>query len=571
MARIKFVRILALVIFLFLGIMLIKLQLIQGKKFKALSDKNCIRLIPQLGCRGKILDRSGRILVTNRLSYDLMVMPEDLQEREKVFAGVAPVLGTGIKALRDASKRNFVSSSLPVTLAVNLDLNKAIALEELKVDIPGIIIQPRPLREYPFAGLACHVLGYLGEIDRWRLTRLEPYGYKTRDIVGFGGVEEKYDYYLRQEEGGLSIEVDHRGRLTRVLGFRPPVNGKDIKLTIDLDLQRIAEKGLGGKRGSVVIIEPHSGQVLAMASSPGYSPEAFVEKSQSMLISLFQDADAPLLNRAISGLYPPGSIFKTVVACAALESGKINLGTSFYCSGALRVGKKEFKCWSVHHDQDLNAAIAHSCNVFFYRTGLLIGPALIHDYALKFGLGKTAAFDLPYESGGNIPSAFRKKIYKFQNWFDGDTANFSIGQGECLVTPLSMARLVSVFANGGFLVTPHITKEIAGKDISARQKKKVNLRLRKSTLEALRQGMRFAVLSPKGTANVLSGLPVPVAGKTGTAQAASGQPHAWFVGFFPFDNPKYAICVLLEHGGPGYYSCVAAKQMIEQMFQEGLI
>ncbi|MCX5703130.1 MAG: penicillin-binding transpeptidase domain-containing protein, partial [Candidatus Omnitrophica bacterium] len=379
------------------------------------------------------------------------------------------------------------------------------------------------------------------------------------------------DYYLRQEEGGLSIEVDHKGRFVRTLGFRPPRNGRDIQLTLSLKIQKIVEDKLGDRKGCVIIMDPDTGEIIAMVSSPSFNPSAFVDKSSSSLSYLFNNPDAPLINRAISAAYPPGSTFKAIVATAGLETKKINLSTTFLCKGSIFVGKQEFACWNIHNQQSLIPAIAHSCNVFFYKTGLLIGPWAIHDYAVKFGLSRPTSFELPYEASGFLPSPLWRKINRFRNWFDGDTVNLSIGQGDVLVTPLQMVRMMAVFANRSFLVTPYIVKAVDGRDISLYQRKITHFPIKTSTIDYIRQGLRGVVLDAAGTANVLSSLAVPVAGKSGTAQAPPGQAHAWFIGFFPFKNPRFTICVFLERGGPGYFSCVLAKQIIEAMLSEGLI
>lgn len=571
MARTRIVNLLIVCTFLFLGLGIVNLQVIQGKKFKTLSDKNCIRILPQEGCRGKIFDRQGLPIADSELSYDLMLLSQDKKELDKTILAVSKVLGRTQNDLKDTLRKSFVASSLPVAIAKNIDLKKAIALEELKTDFPDIIIQPRPTRYYPYGSLASHVLGYLSEIDHWRLTKLQDYGYNTKDIVGFGGIEEKYDYYLRQDEGGLLYEVDHKGKFIRVLGFRAPRNGKDLWLTLDLRVQKIVERNLADKKGACLLMDPYSGEIIAMASSPDFNPSVFTGKLSPSVKNLFNNPDAPLINRAISGAYPAGSIFKLIVATAGLETGKIKSSTTILCRGSILIGKQEFDCWDIHNYQNITAAIAHSCNVFFYKTGLLLGAQTIHDFALKFNLSRPIPFELPYEAGGFVPSPLWKKIYRFKNWFDGDTANFSIGQGDLLVTPLQMARVTAVFANNGYLVTPYIVKSVAERDISGYQRKAVNLHLKPGTLNYITQGLRNVVLDPAGTGHVLSGLSVSVAGKTGTAQVPRGQPHAWFTGFFPFKNPKYVICVLLENGGPGYYACVVAKQIIEQMANEGLI
>ncbi len=571
MERKSFLKFLIILMFSTLFAALLNLDLLQGAKFRRLSDSNCIRLITQSGARGNILDRAGEIIVDSRISYDVLILPQELDQIDRILGGVSGILEIGVKELKAAFRNNYFSSSIPVTVASNIDLKKAILLGEYKLEEPSIIIQPRPLRHYPYGALASHVIGYVNEIDRWRLTKLEDYGYKTKDIVGFGGVEEKYDYYLRQEEGGLSVEVNHRGKFMRVLGFEPPCNGKDIQLTLDLKIQKIAEESLSGRKGSIILMDPQSGEILALANYPNFNPAVFVNKRTRLIAGLFNNPDSPLINRAISSSYPPASVFKVVLASAGLELKKINLYTSFLCRGSTMVGARKFSCWDVHGVQDIISAIAHSCDVFFYKTGLLVGAQNIHDYALKLGLGRSLGFELPYETSGFIPSPLWRKINKFQKWFDGDTANLSIGQGDCLVTPLQAANMMAVFANGGYLPSPYIIKTVGVLDLSEKKKKLSRVAFKKSTFEIIRRGLRAVVSDPKGTGNVLSGLGVSVAGKTGTAQVSRGATHAWFIGFFPYDKPKYVICVLLENGGPGHAASVVARQIIEAMNNQGLI
>ncbi len=569
--RIKVVNCIIIIIFSFLAFNILNMEVIQGEKFQKLSNKNYLRLIPQEGSRGRILDRQGNIIVDNNLAYNVMVSSSGNNDIDKTLLEAAKVLGTDFKDLKEAFRNKYIGSFMPTTIATNISVKKAIALEELKPDVDNIMIQPYPLRSYPYGSLACHIIGYLNEIDLWRLTKLTDYGYKTKDIVGFGGVEEKYDYLLRQETGGLSVEVDHRGRFVSVLGLKPPRNGKDIQLTIDLRIQKIVEDNLKGKSGSAILMDPYSGEIIAMANNPNFEPSAFVNKSGSSIRNLFANSEAPFVNRAITGVYPAGSVFKIVVATAALETGKINASTAFLCTGSMHIGNKEFACWDTHGTQNLTGAIANSCNVFFYKTGLLVGAQTIYDYAVKFGFSHPTAIELPYEASGFLPSPLLRKIYKFQNWFDGDTANFAIGQGELLVTPIQIIRMMAAFANKGTLVTPSIIKAIDGDIVVNLKKRPVALSLKNSTINYIRQGLRGVVSDPKGTANTLSSLAVSVAGKTGTAQVFRGQPHGWFVGFFPYEAPKFVICVFLEHGGSGHAASVVAKQIIEGMIREGLI
>jgi penicillin-binding protein 2 len=569
--RIRFLFFLVLAIFIFLVISLLNLTVFRGQEYRALSNKNCIRLIPQEGSRGKILDTNGRMIVGSAVSYNVVVLPQEREALIKTFAGLSNILNVSSDELWKRFRKGYSEPSMPVAIAKNISLEKAMALEERKLDFDGVIIQSDALRFYPYGKLACHVVGYLGQIDRWRLTKLADYGYKTKDIVGMGGIEERYDYYLRQEDGGLSVEVDHQGRFSRVLGFRPPQSGKDIQLTLDLRVQKIVENAMEGKTGSVVIMDPQTGEILAISSSPNFDPSLFVKKDDKQVSYLFSDPSAPFLNRAISATYPPGSVFKPIVAAAGLESGKINLSTTFYCPGSLMVGRREFKCWGTHLDQDLVRAIAHSCDVFFYKVGLAVGPQMLHDYSVRFGLTRPTGVELPYEESGFVPNPIWKKIYKFQKWYSGDTANFAIGQGEVMVTPLQITRMMAVFANRGKLVTPYLLKSIDGQDFSASHRKIVDLHIKDKVIESINEGLRKVVSEEKGTASILANLGVSVAGKTGTAQNPRGLSHGWFTGFAPYEKPRYVICVFIEHGEHGYLAALVAKKIFEDILREKLI
>ena len=544
------------------------MQVAQSSKLRRLSDQNSVRLVVQEGGRGVIYDRNSEVIAGNVLSHDLMIMTQDKPEVNRVLPVIARISGVSLEELRSRIKNSYTAAFAPVTLIKNIGLKKAVAYGELKTEYNCIVVQPHPLRNYPAGKLACHVLGYLGEIDHWRLTKLKDYGYKTRDIVGFGGIEEKLDYYLRQKEGALSLEVDHKGKFIRLLGFKPAQDGKDIQLTLDIRLQKLAEAALEERKGAVILMDPYSGQVLAMASSPGFEPEVFLAgKLQSGRVF----SDSALVNRAISSAYAPGSVFKLVTASAGLETKKINLGTTYFCPGKLRVGNRDFACWDTHHEENLAAAIAHSCDVFFYKTGLLAGPQALHDYALKFGLGKPSSIDLPYETNGFVPDPLWKKISRMQGWYDGDTANFSIGQGDLLTTPLQISRMVAAFANQGTLVTPYLVKSIAGVEVEVKRRKRIKVAVKKEIINYVRKDMLGTINDPQGTAGLLSVLPVAVAGKTGTAQAGGNRNHGWFAGFFPYEKPKYVICVFLESNGSGHMASILAKQIIQGMIDQKIL
>lgn len=556
---------------LFVGVF--NLQIINGKAFKILSDKNSIRLSPQMGARGALVDRRGLVIVDNALSYDVLVVPQKKEKLAGVLEKISTVLGISAANASSKYRARFQVSSLPVLIAKNVPVSKAMALEEMNFDLgQNVIVQPYPLRNYPYGSLAAHAIGYLNQIDYWRLNKLEDYGYRNRDIVGYTGLEERYDYYLRQKEGGLSMEVDHRGRFVRVLGYEPPKNGRQLQLTIDRTIQNIVETILNDRKGCVVMMNPSTGEIVAMASYPTFDPGVFIRKGDpSVMTSLFTDPNAPLMNRAISGVYPPASVFKLVIAAAGIEQGKIATDTTYNCSGSMMVGNKQFRCWSTHGRENLIQAMAHSCDIFFYRTGLLLRGQTIHDYAVRFGFGKITGIDIPNEAAGFVPDPSWKKRVRKQTWYDGDTANFSIGQGDLLVTPLQVIRLVSVFANRGFLVTPHLVKAVDGRDVSSMFKKPVRVPIKQSTIDNIRDSLQSVVSVDDGTGNVLKGLPVTIGGKTGTAQVTRGLSHGWFAGFFPFNNPRYALCVFLENGGGGHAAALMTREIVQEMIRQNAL
>jgi penicillin-binding protein 2 len=568
--RIKTTQIIFAILFLSLALGLFYIQVLKAPRYTQLSQANRIRIIPQPGSRGKIIDRKAKVIADNYLSYDIAILPSETKDIDEALEKLADIVDVSFQVIRSRYKRDLIANSLPVTLLDNIERKKAVMVEELKSDLPGIFLQVVPKRFYPHQRLAAHLLGYLGEIDHWRLTKLKDYGYKTKDLVGYTGIEEKYDYYLRPQEGGLQVEVDHRNRIVRILGFRPASNGKDIQLTIDLEIQKIAEESLGSRTGAVIILEPNTGEVLAVANFPNFHPDWFIKKSPQ-LSKILNERGAPLLNRCISGVYPPGSIFKMVVATAALEEKRIDTKKKFYCSESIKIGNRKFGCWEKHGSQNLIEAIKHSCNVFFYRTGLLLGGRRLSEYASKFGLGRLTQIDLPQEDPGFVPSPLRRRLNRFQSWFDGDTVNFSIGQGELLVTPLQIARITAVFANRGKLVRPYLVKSIDGQDVSGHQEKIIPLSFKQRSLDIVREGMRQAVEDIDGTASIIKSSVVSVAGKTGTAQVTNRQSHAWFSGYFPIDKPKFVICVVLEYAGSSLNACIVARDIIKRMIQEGLL
>lgn len=530
-----------------------------------MSVKNYIRLIQQEPYRGRIYDRNDNVIVDNLLSFDVMIIPQELKDKDELFRRLGSILAVDEGELLKNYKKEYLNAFKPVPVAKAVSKADAIRIEESKLDLPGVAIQLNSKRFYPYASTCCHVIGYMGEIDRSRITRLKEYGYDIKDKVGLSGVEEQYDIYMRGEKGGQQIEVDSLGRQVRMLGFRPPVAGKDIQLTIDLELQQIADTFMEGKKGALIIMDVANGEVIVMSSAPTFNPNIFIDRSDNKSLNyVLTSQAAPLFNRAISGQFPPGSIFKTITAMAVFKEKKIPSSLTYVCSGKMKVGNRYFKCWTTHESQDFYRAMTHSCDVYFYHLGLLAGPDALAVMARDFGLGSMTGIDLSQEASGFVPSCMWKRMSKLEGWYDGDTANFSIGQGYLLTTPLQIVRLMAVFSNGGYLVEPRVIKKIGDEPFKEKAPKKIKVDDWDLTL--VRKSLRLPVSSPEGTAHDLDIKGMQICAKTGTAEVYNKESHGWVAGFFPQSKPKYAFCVFLENVGSSHHACA----LVRQFFEEGL-
>ena len=540
------------ILFLIILSALFYLQILRWPLYHNLAKKNHIRLIPLPGLRGTIYDRNGLTIADNRLSFDVVIIPQEVENVDTTYNRLSQVLGISRPRIESIVKRDYTAPFAPITIAGDVDKDLAFRLEEKKQQLPGILVLPRTLRWYVYGERTSHLIGYLSLINKEELEKLGDYGYSMSDLVGRSGIERMYDKYLKGEDGGTQLEVDATGRLVKILGSKNQKKGTDISLTVDAKLQAYASDCLEGVKGSVVIMDPRNGEMLAMASSPSFDSNIFVERGRGdEAVDYIRSSSRPMLNRAINGQYPPGSIFKIIISDAALEMKKITEHTTFVCSGKYFLGKAEFDCWKEggHGPQDLRDAITHSCNIYFYNLGRKLGPDIISAHAQKLGLGKPTGIDIEGESRGLVPSPAWKKTRRNQNWYEGETLNVAIGQGDLLVTPLQMVEVVSVFATGGNAPRPHIIKKIGNADVQVPKPRTISVS--KSALGIMKSAMVNVVASDTGTGQKARIEGMTIAAKTGTAQTPDGEPHAWFLGFAPADDPKIAFVVMIEHGGHG--------------------
>ncbi len=551
--RDKILVALILVLFVLLLAGLFYTQIIRFGYYSTLSKNNSIRIIPIDGPRGNIYDRNGALLVTNRLSFDAAVIYRELDDRTRLVTVLRQTLGMSGKEIADALERAGSRPYAPVTIVEDIPKEKAIRLEEASFDISGLLIQTRSKRSYIYKETGSHLLGYLSEITEEELESLKDYGYKMRDMIGRSGIEKYYDTSLAGIDGGIQVEVDSRGRQTRVIGLKEPQSGKDVYLTIDIALQETCDKLLGEHKGAVIVMDPNTGEILALASHPSFDPNLFVTPNTSAERRrlLTDNAGRPLSNRAISGLYPPGSVFKIVTASAALETKKITPLTEFICTGVYRIGRAKLACWKKegHGPQNVRSGLMNSCNVFFCNTGRAAGVDALESYAKLFGYGAYTGIDLPDEVKGIAPGKQWKKMRMGGAWYEGETANYAIGQGYLAVTPMQVLDSMSVMANKKGLVKPYLVKRIDKTDTPSGKINSIGLHA--GTVNTIRGGLLDVVNDENGTGKRAKVEGLIVAGKTGTAQNPHGKTHAWFAGFAPYDNARICIVVFLEQGGHG--------------------
>ncbi len=553
------------IIFFFLGLIICSLfymQVIHGGYYHRQSMNNRIRVVPTDGPRGRILDRNGVVLADNRVAFQVGVIPEDVVDKNALFIYLGQLLNKSPGFLERQFQLKKQAPFAPVILAQDVSRELAVKIEEEKFIYPGLVVRQGYERYYPFNDAGAHVLGYVGKIEEGEVEDNQQYGYTPLSFVGKTGVEKMYDASLQGISGGRQIEVDSRGHQVRLLGLKEPLAGNDVVLTIDQRVQNAAQELLNGSRGSIIVMDLTNGGLLSLVSSPSYDLNAFTDKNKNdNLRFYFNDPLTPLLDRAVSGLYPPGSVFKIPVALAAVQLHKITPSTTFDCPGYMMVGRRRFGCSHVHGVQDLEAALAHSCNVYFFHVGLLVTPPIIGAFAKAFGLTRPTGIDLPFEAKGKIVT----KASKDRSWYAGDVLNLSIGQGYTLVTPLQLTVMMAAVANDGVILRPRVVNQVGGIEVPVMDySKRPRVKLRDQTWGAVQKGLKAVVDDPEGTGHDLKEVPsLDVYGKTGTAQSVRSKPnHAWFVGYTRSSKASIAFCVFLEYGGSSENSVKIARDLL---------
>lgn len=576
--RIALFQYLALAVFLFLISGFWELQVRNPEIYSERAERNSIKALPVLAPRGKILDRDGRVIVDNHSSFSLILSREHLRPEN------IPIIAAGLNLDREELERRlhrFRTRPRYEPIVIKEELTPAeIAFVEAHRDangLPELELVHAHRRLYPRGSIAAHVIGYVGEVSEPELNSPEFIRYEPGDVVGKAGIERQYDAHLRGIDGRRQVLVDNLGRERRVLGFKPAVPGRNLRLTIDLDLQVVAELAMEGRKGAVVALDPRNGEVLAMVSRPAFDPNKFATRIRPQdWKELVSNPDNPLLNRAIQAQLAPGSTFKPVVALAGLETGVVDDDFQIRCPGGATFYGRYFKCWvkQGHGTVDLHKGIVQSCDVFFYHVGNRLGIDEIARYAEMVGFGHKTGIDLPHEAEGVVPSSQWKMRLFRQKWYAGETISVAIGQGALTVTPLQLAYAIGGIAMGGVFYRPHLVLD------SARREPPRVIKINPANAGKVVFGMYGVVNEPGGTA-ARARLPgISVCGKTGTSQLASSEvlkstklgqvlkDNAWFVGFAPCEAPEIVVAALWEGGEHGYMAAPIVRDVIKAYFDK---
>jgi penicillin-binding protein 2 len=563
-------------IFCILALRLWYLQILGVAHYRSLSERNRIRYIAIQAPRGEIFDRHGNLLVDNRPAFTVSALRQEVGDREQLFESLGKLLEIEPQQLEERWQAGQgLPRYRPIPLIEDIGRQAMEKVQENSVDLPGILVEVKPFRAYPYGKAGAHLFGYLGEVTEEELAQPAYVSYRSGELVGKTALERMFEDKLRGIDGQKRIEVNVRGRELRQVTTRDPLPGQRVYLTIDLKLQLAAEKALADKSGAVVVLDVNDGEILAMASSPTFDPAWFARGiSSEEWRELSENTQHPMTNKAVRGQYPPGSTFKMAVALAALEAGTVTPSTRIQCYGSIKLGSYEYRCWKKegHGSVDLHKAIKESCDVWFYRIGLDVGIDRIASAARRLGLGKVTGFPFGGENPGMIPDREWKMKRFGTSWYDGETAISSIGQGFVLVTPLQLANMAAAIANGGTVWKPQIVQKTTSLDGDSdwllQPEKLTETAWPAAALKAVRDGMESVVNDVGGTAWRSRLKTIRYAGKTGTAQVVRRKDddeetpqddeipyqyrdHALFVSYAPAEKPQIAIAVVIEHGGHG--------------------
>jgi len=564
------------------------LQIAQGDRYRGLAEGNRLRALVLTAPRGILYDREHVQLVENTPSYQLVLVPVDIPadepERTDLFKKVSKDFGVEAAELEEVYAGQDPRSFDAVPVGDELPRDAALLLQARPDEYPGVRADVRAVRRYTDAEALSHVFGYVGKLTAEEYA--DHQDYELTDQIGKTGVEMSYESTLRGDNGAQNVEVDALGRVVNVLATQPPTPGDDLVLSVDAGLQHelyrsltAAAKRSGKTKAAAVAVDPRNGEILALASVPGFDANAFALGTDTKKLGAqLTDPNQPLFNRTVGGTYSPGSTFKPFVAVGALQAGTIDEDTTYTDTGSITVGGQVFRSWKAggQGTVDVIGAIAHSVNTFFFSIGGGYGDIDgihikgIDEIAAAFGFGSPSGLDLPGEAAGLLPTPEYKMETFNEDWFLGDTYNASIGQGFVLVTPLQLANATAAVANGGTLWWPHLGKTVVHpdgttEDVQARALKE-NV-ADPGAISTVREGMRATVTS--GTGRALSDLPVEAAGKTGTAQLGGKETNAWFTAFAPYDEPTIAIAVLVEEAGEGSdFSAPVAEDVLRYWFSK---
>jgi penicillin-binding protein 2 len=531
-----------------LGSRLFFLQVVEGDRNRQLAENNRVRLVAKAPERGRILDRNDKIIASSRLAHVIYLWPV-AQPKEKwpaTIAKLSEITGIDAKSILQKLEQKGYNSADLVRVSGAISPKIVTHLSEHSRELTGVRVDPEAVRYYPNGDIAAHIIGYTGEIADWELDKLKPKGYRLGDVIGKAGVESAFEPTLRGTWGGQQVEVDAWGKVLRVLGQKPPKPGKSVHLTIDLNLQKAAEAALGNMQGAILAIDPNNGEVLAMASRPTFDPNVFSSKITDAIWKRLQAEDHPFVNRALQG-YPPASTYKIITTAAGLETKKFSPDDLLSTSAYLEVGGIQF--WD-HNNAGFGTigfpeALAFSSDTFFYQVGRRVGVEPLAAWSRKFGYGSRTGIELSDEEApGLVPDPAWKKKVLDDIWYEGNTINMSIGQGDLQASPLQVAVMTAVPANGGYLIKPHILLDNAESKVWRK-----SLNLAPSTIRVLREGLRGVISF--GTAQALNNASVPVAGKSGTAEDPPRQSHTWFAGYAPADKPEILVVSFGENSGGG--------------------